>query len=194
MKLLFWTVFACCVLERLWELYRSGQNQRQLRESGFRNREPLTRRLLMVGFHSAWIVSTFFEALVSETSLEPLLSGVVVVAILCAFALRVWTLATLGRHWNISIMAPSEPTSSTPLFVSTGPYRHIRHPNYLAVILELAFIPLLGGAYRTAFVFSVLHIGVLFGRIREEERYLFSRPGYREAVGTLPRFLPRISL
>lgn len=192
MKLIFWMVFACCVLERLWELYRSARNQQQLRENGFQNQERFARRILMVGFHSAWIASTFLEGLHSEVSVSTAFNAMCAGAVVAAFALRVWTLSTLGGHWNISIMAPSETSRGSELFVSTGPYRYIRHPNYLAVILELAFIPLLGGAYRTALIFSVLHACVLFTRIREEERYLFSRPGYREAVGSLPRFVPRI--
>ncbi len=195
MKAIFWIVFACCIGERLWELARSTRNQRQLALNGFKNFEPLPRRLLMVGFHTAWIAATLIEAIAFAAIVPFVLWLICAAAVALAFFVRVWALSTLGTHWNISIMAPNESgKTDSPQFVSAGPYRYIRHPNYLAVILELASIPVLGGAYLTALLFSLVHLAVLRWRILEEERHLFSRPGYREAVGRLPRFVPRLSL
>ena len=46
---------------------------------------------------------------------------------LLATALRWWVIRTLGAHWNVEVMA------SAPLgVVTSGPFRWVRHPNYLA--------------------------------------------------------------
>ena len=197
MNVTFWAIFSCCVAERIWELFRSTQNQRRLVRSGFSNFEPIRSRLKMIFFHAVWVIATFIEAWKREASIPLPLAGVCILAIAIAFGLRIWTLRTLGAHWNISIMAPDESASNVQspqsLFVTDGPYRYIRHPNYLAVILELAAIPMLGGAFLTAIGFSIGHFFILRGRIHEEEQHLFSRPGYSEAVGSRPRFFPRIN-
>ena len=64
---------------------------------------------------------------------------------LLAMALRWWAVATLGRRWSTRIIVlPGRP------LVTGGPYRVLRHPNYLAVVVELAAVPLIGGAVITA--------------------------------------------
>jgi methyltransferase len=68
----------------------------------------------------------------------------------------------------------------------------VRHPNYLVVITEIATLPLVGGAYRTALTFSLLNALILQRRISQEEQQLFKVPGYRETMGNKPRFLPSI--
>ena len=76
--------------------------------------------------------------------------------------------------------------------VSSGVYSYIRHPNYLAVVIELACIPLIHTAWLSALFLSSTNAIVLFFRIREEEKLLFSLPGYREAMGGKPRLIPRV--
>jgi methyltransferase len=73
--------------------------------------------------------------------------------------------------------------SSPRAFVSNGPYRFIRHPNYLVVILEIFSLPLLGGAIFSSLIFSAINAGVLFFRIRLEERHLRDVPGYWSVMG-----------
>ena len=98
----------------------------------------------------------------------------------------------LGQQWNTQVMAPIEKRND-PGVVISGPYRYLRHPNYLAVILEFISLPLVGGAVITAMVFSVANALILRHRIALEERYLFSRPGYAKAFSQLPRLFPRIT-
>jgi methyltransferase len=76
--------------------------------------------------------------------------------------------------------------------VEVGPYRWIRHPNYLAVVVEILALPLAGGAWLSALGLSALDAVVLFDRIRDEERLLREVPGYEEAFGRKARFIPRI--
>jgi methyltransferase len=72
--------------------------------------------------------------------------------------------------------------------VLKGPYSFIRHPNYLAVAVEILAIPMLCGAYLTAGVFSILNAFVLWWMIREEERALDLLDGGE--LRRLPRFIP----
>ena len=84
-----------------------------------------------------------------------------------ATALRGWTLTTLGERWTTRVLVvPGEP------LVAGGPYRWLRHPNYLAVVLEIASIPLLHTAWWTAAVFSLANAAVLRVRVRTEEAAL----------------------
>ena len=76
--------------------------------------------------------------------------------------------------------------------VTTGPYRWIRHPNYLVVILEVAALPLVHTAWASALVLSLLNAGVLWRRIRREEQALAQIPAWREAMATRKRLLPWI--
>jgi methyltransferase len=76
--------------------------------------------------------------------------------------------------------------------VDRGPYRFIRHPNYLALGLEFLGLPLIGGAYLSAFGLSLANAALLYQRIVEEDALLMAIPAYRERMGSKPRFLPRL--
>ena len=91
----------------------------------------------------------------------------------CCCKLRaIGSLATLGRFWTTRIITlPDAP------LVRRGPYRLLRHPNYLVVIGEIAVLPLAFGAWRTALVFSLLNLALLGWRRRVEEAALMPRRG-----------------
>lgn len=82
-------------------------------------------------------------------------------------AFKAWVLFSLGRFWNTKIFRiPNYP------LVKKGPYRFMKHPNYVIVIAEIALIPLIFHLYITAVVFSVLNGLMLYVRIREENKAL----------------------
>lgn len=102
-----------------------------------------------------------------------------------AQAVRYWTLSTLGRAWNArAVVVPALGV------VSGGPYRWIRHPNYLAVLIEFNAVPLAVGAWRAWILLALLHSPVLARRIRAEEALLADVPGYTDAMGNKGRFFP----
>jgi methyltransferase len=104
-----------------------------------------------------------------------------------AVALRWWSIATLGRRWNVHAAVPRDLQPE-----SGGPYRYIRHPNYLAVIVEFLALPMSGGAWLSALGLSLGNGLALTSRIREEERLLARVPGYDRAFRGRARFIPGI--
>ncbi len=105
---------------------------------------------------------------------------------LAAAGLRLWAIVTLRDQWNVRAIVPQRLR-----VVDAGPYRWVRHPNYVAVALEFASLPLIGGAYRSAVCLSLLNGIALWDRIRSEEALLDALPAYRERMAGKPRFLPR---
>jgi methyltransferase len=104
-----------------------------------------------------------------------------------ATTLRWWSIRTLGDKWNARAAVPDnlEP-------VTGGPYRYIRHPNYVAVTLEFLAVPLVAGAWRSAVLLSALNAAVLTDRITDEERLLDASPAYRAAFAGKARFIPGV--
>jgi len=80
---------------------------------------------------------------------------------------RLWVLGSLGLRWTTRIVVlPDRP------LVARGPYRWVRHPNYVIVAAEIALLPAVFGAWEIALAFSLLNAGVLAWRIRVEDRAL----------------------
>jgi len=109
------------------------------------------------------------------------------VATLSAVALRLSVLASLRGSWTVRAVVPSDLR-----VVDRGPYRFIRHPNYVALALEFLGLPLIGGAYLSALVLGVANAALLGRRIRDEDALLMAIPSYRERMGDKPRFVPRL--
>jgi methyltransferase len=104
-----------------------------------------------------------------------------------AIGLRVWCIRTLGRQWNVRAVVPQDLVP-----VATGPYRYVRHPNYVAVILEFLALPLVGGAGVSAGLLSAFNAYLLYDRIRAEEALLDESPAYRQAFAGKARFVPGV--
>jgi methyltransferase len=100
--------------------------------------------------------------------------------------LRWWVIRTMGDHWNVQVMASSRALG----VVTDGPFRFVRHPNYVAVFVELAALPLVHGAYLTAVAGALLHVAILHRRVVLEESMLMADEAYRRAFGDKPRFIP----
>jgi len=108
-------------------------------------------------------------------------------AAVSAVALRLSVLVSLRGAWTVRALVPSD----LPV-VDHGPYRFIRHPNYVALALEFLGLPLIGGAYLSALGLGVANALLLGRRIREEDALLMAIPAYRERMGDKPRFVPRL--
>ena len=117
--------------------------------------------------HTGFLLACAAEVLLLQRPFVPALGVPMLVLVLAAQALRYWAIASLGPRWNVRVITiPGIPLSTG------GPYRFLRHPNYLAVVLEGIAIPLIHTAYLTALGFSLLNAWMLRTRIRCEERAL----------------------
>jgi len=102
-----------------------------------------------------------------------------------AKGLKLWAVRALGPLWTMKVVLPR-----VPRVVTAGPYRFVRHPNYVAVMLEVVALPLAGGAWWTAAAGGAAFVLLLVFRIRTEETALRARPGYVEAMVSKGRFIP----
>lgn len=179
-------VVSAAALQRLGELLLARRWLRATATGGTAV-EPEPGYPLMVLLHVGWLAGCLAEPVLWPRPLLPALAWPMAALWLAALALRGWTLATLGRYWHVRIVR----RAAQPV-VTGGPYRWIRHPNYLAVIVELAAVPLLLGAYATALLAGVANAAVLARRIRREEAYLMALPAYRAAFAHKARFVPGV--
>ena len=108
-------------------------------------------------------------------------------AALSGVALRLAVLLSLRSAWNVHAVVPDNLR-----VVDRGPYRFIRHPNYVALGLEFLGLPLIGGAYLSALVLGLANAALLRQRIAEEDALLMALPAYRERMGEKPAFFPRL--
>jgi len=172
-------VVAAVGAQRLRELALSRRNERGVRGA----RAAARTYPLMVAAHVGLCTLPLVEVSVRRRRARAPALWLGVLG--AATALRWWSIGTLGASWNVRAVVPA---GLRP--VADGPYRFLRHPNYLAVALEFAALPLAGGATWSAAALSVLNAVVLADRIRDEERLLAAVPGYEEAFRGRARLLP----
>lgn len=182
----FLILLACVGLERVVELLLSRRHQRDLARGGARKHEDPQYRW-MIALHAGVLIGAAAEVILLRRPFIAPLAAVALLLFLLATALRWWVIRTLGIHWNTEVV------NSAPLgVVSGGPFRWIRHPNYLGVFVELIALPLIHTAWITAAFAAAGDVFVLRNRLRIEERLLDAVPAYRTAMSGKPRFLPRI--
>jgi methyltransferase len=140
---------------------------------------------VMAALHIALVVAPLAEVALLQRSFLPALGVAAGAVFVAATLLRVWTLATIGAAWNVRVLLPHEDAIAT-----TGPYRFIRHPNYLVVILEIAALPLFHGAWVSAAGLSATNAMVLYHRIRIEEATLARSAAWRMAMQDRKRLIP----
>ena len=176
-------ILAALALERLFHLALARRNARRALASGAvehgRGHYPL-----IAAFHALFLISSAAEAVVLKRPFPGALGWVALGGAAGAQALRYWSIAALGGRWNTRIIVFP---AAAP--VTGGPYRFLRHPNYLAVIVEIACVPLIRGCWLTAVVFSTGNAMLLRMRIRAEEAAM--GPHYAQEFAGRPRLLPK---
>ena len=161
---LFHAVLGLVVLQRLAELALAARNTNRLRAAGAFELDARGYPAFVL-LHGGWLVSL---ALLVPATAPPSWPLLAVYAVLQLG--RVWILASLGRRWTTRIIVlPGAP------LVRRGPYRFVRHPNYLIVAAEIVVLPLAFGAVAIAIVFSLANLALVARRIAIEERALAPR-------------------
>jgi isoprenylcysteine carboxyl methyltransferase (ICMT) family protein YpbQ len=147
---------------------------------------------IMMVIHSGIFVSSAVEYMVVDRPINYTVSLVAAAFYVFALALRNSAIRTLGRYFSLHIEIRGQHE-----LIKCGVYRYIRHPIYLAVVVELLSVPLVPNAYYTTLAALVLYMPLLAMRLRQEEREMLAKFGeayrqyQREAGALLPRLVPR---
>jgi methyltransferase len=185
-KLVYSLLVAVVACQRLLELRMSRRHEAALRARGAvehaRHQVPIMKAL-----HTSWLLACLAEPWLLPWPLEPALALTACAAFACGQTLRLLAMRALGARWTVRVLVLP---GAAP--VQHGVFRHLRHPNYLGVILELAGLPLIGGAYLTACLFSVANGALLWRRIRAEEHALEGAGEYAAALGDRPCLVPEL--
>lgn len=166
----FTVLILLVALERVAELIVSQRNVRWSMDRGGqefgRGHYPV-----MVVLHVGLLVGALVEVHVADRQMIPALAVPMLVLVVAAQALRWWCIVSLGPRWNTRVViVPGMPR------VTRGPYRWLRHPNYVAVVVEGFALPLVGSAWVTAVCFTALNAVLLTVRIRTEDEALSLLP------------------
>jgi methyltransferase len=167
----YYTLLGIICVERVCELVVSTRHANaSLRRGGVES--GAGHFPVMVALHFLLLVGCVVEPLAAHRTFIPALEWPMIALVVAANALRWWCIATLGPSWSARvIVVPGMP------LVRSGPYRWFAHPNYVAVIIEGAALPLAGSAWITAGAFTVLNAALLTVRLRCETRALAAAGG-----------------
>lgn len=162
-QVLYTVLIVAIALQRLSEVVLSRRNRAWVLTRGaleFGSRQLPVIKLL----HTAFLCGCLLEVWSGARPFIPVLGGLCLATIVACQAVRYWTIATLGPRWNVSILViPGMPLEAG------GPYRFLRHPNYLVVVFEGLAIPLVHSAWLSALLFTLANAPLLRARIRCEE-------------------------
>ena len=173
--MIFYLILSIVIIQRLLELVIAKRNEKNMRAQGAYEVGG-SHYPLMILLHVSFFVSLLIEVSMFNLSPSPLFL-LFLVMFLCVQGLRVWCLTSLGSFWNTKIIIL--PGANV---VTKGPYKYLRHPNYLVVSIEIALLPLMFQAYFTAICFTILNAIMLSIRIPTEEQALKEATNYKQYV------------
>lgn len=182
----FFLLVCAVALQRVLEVRVSRLNEADLARRG--GREHAAEQMpVMVAVHGAWLVCTWLEVWLLDRPFRRWLALFALVAFAVGQVLRLLAIHQLGERWTVKVITvPGAPP------VTGGIFRYLRHPNYVGVIIEIAALPLIHGAWLTALVFSVANGVLLSRRIAAEERALGASSDYDREFAGLPRLVPKL--
>ena len=154
-------------LQRLAETARSRRAERLLLKRGAKE-FGAGHFPVMVALHGTWLLACAAEAWWLEPQMpQPVLAVCMLVLLIVGQTLRLLAMRALGERWTARVMVlPDAP------LIQSGIFTHLRHPNYVGVVLEIAALPLIWGCWRTALVYSLANGILLKHRIGVEEEAL----------------------
>jgi methyltransferase len=171
-------IFLILLSERLFELCLARRHTRALLARGGREFSAETYPYI-VALHSCFLIALFLESYPWQVPGDAI-TFITLSLFLLLQGGRYWCIISLGEQWNTRIiLVPAAPV------IKRGPYRWLRHPNYLIVTLEFLLLPLLLRAPLTFFLFFPINLLLLRQRIRLEEAALCQFSDYSS------RFLSR---
>jgi methyltransferase len=182
---IFLILITILIFQRLLELIIARRNEKWMKGLGAIEFGKNHYQYIVI-MHTLFFLVLPIEKISFSRELSPvwpLFGSVFIMAQL----IRVWAISSLGRYWNTKIIVLPKVD-----VVRKGPYRFIKHPNYLVVSVELLVVPLLFDAYITACLFTILNVIMLSIRIPAEEKALRELTEYEGNFGSCNRFLPKL--
>ncbi|MFD1336294.1 isoprenylcysteine carboxyl methyltransferase family protein [Oceanobacillus iheyensis] len=167
MKIFLTILFVFIILQRLIELIIASKNERWMLAKGGIEIEPQQHKWFIM-VHGLFFISIIVELILSNPSIPELFILWFSLFIATQFV-RIWSITSLGKYWNTKIIILPGST-----LVKRGPYKYVKHPNYIIVGIELFVIPMMFGAYWTAVIFPFFHLILMSIRIPAEEKALTS--------------------
>ncbi len=149
------------ILQRLSELLIAKRNEKWLLQQGAVEYGK-AHYPFMIAMHTLFVVSIIAEYIWRG---QPAIYWAFLAIFLLVLSFKFWALSSLGKYWNTKIYRIP---GVYP--VKKGPYKFLKHPNYMEVVCEIAVIPLVFHLYYTAIIFTILNAAMLTVRIREENR------------------------
>ena len=163
-KIAFVIFAGACLLQRLVEIVRNDRNVGQ--------RRPHWTAIAITVVFLAFSLGSVAETLLVDRPPRPIVSGLGGLLFAAGFAIRQAVVRALGKLWAIDVDIKPDHH-----LVTSGPYRYCRHPNYVAMLLEMLGFCLIPQAYMTIAVTLPLYVAALAARIRTEEGALVSTFG-----------------
>lgn len=158
-------VLGLAFLPMAFEARLAARHDRALRAAGAFEPSDDVYRWMQIAYPAAFLTMAI-EAAIRRVDVNQVFTlGIVVFAL--GKAIKYWAIATLGPRWTFRVLVP--PSSMS---ITHGPYRYLRHPNYLGVIGEIAGLALVARAPVAGTLSLVVFATLLVLRIRVEERAL----------------------
>ncbi len=158
-------VLVLAFLPLAFEARLAARHDRALRSAGAIEPADDVYRWMQIVYPAAFLAMSVEAAIRQVEPNDAFAAGIGVFVL--GKAIKYWAIATLGSRWTFRVLVP--PSSS---LITHGPYRYLRHPNYVGVIGELAGLALAARATISGPVSVALFAALIVLRIRVEERAL----------------------
>ena len=163
--MLCFALLAIAFVPMLAEAAIASRHDRALRARGATEPAADVYRVMQIAYPVCFLVMVA-EAWLRDAGVDGIfLAGAAVFA--AAKALKYWAIATLGERWTFRVLVP--PGSA---LVRNGPYRWLRHPNYVGVAGELAGFAVMAQAAFTGVAALMIFVLLMLARVRVEEQAL----------------------
>jgi methyltransferase len=165
-------VAAAAFVPMLAEAARSRRNEATLRARGAIEPAGDVYPWMQVAYPACFVAMAAEAAIRRQPADVSLVAGAAV--FILAKALKYSAIAALGDRWSFRVLVlPGKP------LISSGPYRWMRHPNYVGVAGELIGAALMAGSPIAGVISFVTFGGIMLARIRVEDRALSGAPRAR---------------
>ncbi|KPJ57707.1 MAG: hypothetical protein AMJ42_04450 [Deltaproteobacteria bacterium DG_8] len=168
-------------IERLWWTFLKGK------EKEFGEIKAKWSLSVMTISHTLIIIGSIVEYLIIKREMIFLVTLLGIMIFVIAFWLRRLSAKTLGKYQSLHIEI-----RRTHQLIKNGPYRYMRHPWYLSIILEVLSITLILNAYYNFLYVVLVHIPIVLIRVHFEEKAMIEIFGdeYIEYKKQLWAFFP----